>query len=429
MKVLPSGCYRSEISISPKNWNTTRASIKKPWRLHYRFYDPEFKDNPAFKKGKQRAVRTMNIYHTLEMRQAATRSLIAEEIHLIDQEGYNPITGITTPHPVCEEEPAEDDIVPSTTLMRALEIARKLVDIEETTRTDMKSTLKFFGMSARKLKKAEIPISEIKRKDIIRILNNCKGLQYTDQQGKIRKKIWTPNQFNHYRKYLSILFSYIELLQVLEYNPIEKIPLAELPDEEKLPRIILTSDQCKQITTHLKGKDPDFLRLINIFFPSGARRNEIMRVQGMHVDLPGQRFKVLIKKRKKKAWVWKTITDTALPYWQEVMKGCGDNEFVFSVGLLPGKNAIRPEQLTRRWKRHVKSLKGIKADFYSLKHLFTTQFVEQELEEQLMEKNAAIAAADHNSHTSEAMVVQIYDVNGEKRKHNRRKGVGQSFGS
>jgi hypothetical protein len=39
-----------------------------------------------------------------------------------------------------------------------------------------------------------------------------------------------------------------------------------------------------------------------------------LRLQGKNVDLPGQRFKVLVNKRNKKTGVWKTIKDVAFPF-------------------------------------------------------------------------------------------------------------------
>jgi hypothetical protein len=55
----------------------------------------------------------------------------------------------------------------------------------------------------------------------------------------------------------------------------------------------------------------------------------------------------------------------------------------------------------------VKKKFGITADFYSLKHLHTSEVVE------LL---SDIEAAKHNSHKSTTMVNTIYDVNKSKRK-------------
>ena len=73
MKILLNGCHYSKISVTPTNWNTKKASLKKPWKIHYRFYDPAFKDDPKYKGGlKQVAIRGINTFHTLDERQAIT---------------------------------------------------------------------------------------------------------------------------------------------------------------------------------------------------------------------------------------------------------------------------------------------------------------------------------------------------------------------
>ncbi|WP_207631635.1 hypothetical protein, partial [Niastella yeongjuensis] len=39
------GCYHSTIKVIPKNWHTTKASVKTPWRIYYQFHDPAILDN------------------------------------------------------------------------------------------------------------------------------------------------------------------------------------------------------------------------------------------------------------------------------------------------------------------------------------------------------------------------------------------------
>jgi len=90
------------------------------------------------------------------------------------------------------------------------------------------------------------------------------------------------------------------------------------------------------------------------------------------------------------------------------MQSCGAEDYVFSRDLKPGPAVIRPDQINKRWYRHVKDKLKIQADFYSLKHLNTTEIVSA-LDE--------AAAARLNEHTSTAMVIKIYDVNREKRQH------------
>lgn len=429
MKYTYNGCSRSNISISPKNWKSPKASMKKPWRIYYRFYDPAFADHPKYKKGKEVPLKRMNLTHDREERQTITAALLANEIERIDVLGYNPITKAFMA-PV--QEKVTGDVRPDTPFLEALTGTLELVEVDPDTKADMRSILKYFGMSALKLKKADIPLNEVRRGDIILILNNCQNLM-VEKKGKggvIRKekKIWTANQFNHYRKYLSILYSKLDLDEVVDYNPIEKIPLREDPsDQEKAPRATLTDEQAGKVNAIILAKDPDFHRFIHIFFHSGARRKELMRLQGKMVDLNRQRFRALVKKRKKKVWVWKTIKDIALPFWHEAMKDCRPEDFLFSVGLVPGPRAIRPEQVTRRWARHVKPL-GITADLYSLKHKNTTDTTTAMMAFMKRKEDAQQLAAEQNSHTTGAMVVGIYDTLEAARVHEELKGVSNTFG-
>lgn len=452
------GCYRSEIMVTPKNWNTTKASVKRNWRIHYRFYDPEFKEHPKFKKGKQVPVKGMNHIDNLEERQAITRGLIEKEKRDLDKKGYNPITKAFMAPTAAEVELLAQDLNPTTPVITALNIVfNELAEsIEACTKKDISGVLKFFGQSAAKLKKDRLPLKDVKARDIKLIMDNCKNLTVTRVKnkqelvkGKLRTvtevvggkrvpvkesitapKIWNDNEFNKQRKYLSILFTELERQEIIEYNPIKKIPKRDtsIEDPDQVKRKILSAEGRRKIHLALINDFPTFLRWINIFYHSGARIREIMKVQGKNVDLAGQRFKVLIKKRKKWIWVWKTIKDKALPYWQEAMKGCRQEDYVFSRGLEPGPQSIRVDQIYRRWNRHIQKKLGIDSSVYPLKHLHTTETI-NELEKLHAQLNIdpVQLAAEHNSHTSGAMVVQIYDVDAGKREHKKVKGLKNTF--
>jgi len=511
MKNLLNGCSRSEFAVTPKNWKTAKASIKKHWKIHYRFYDPAFKDHPKYKGKIQRAIRGMNDFHTLEDRQAATRDLIELETKTIDVRGWNPISNkfmvevledvfcgeVTkdTPFIIALEltlrNCVTEEILP---LLRAegykiriengilvyykdgelvadkdgnpipeIDIVLPYIkekqlktEMEHETVIDCKSVLKYFSKSAAMLKKDQIPLHHIKSKDIKAILDNCKNLvverimnKRVEKDGKLvverikvngkmvpvktvvyQKKVWNDNQFNHFRSYLGILFGKLKKQEILEYNPIDNIEVRDTTpeDPEQREKKVLTDGQRLQINEYTKEKTPEFNRLIHIFFNSGARRKEMVRVQGKHVDLPKQRFKVLVKKRKKWTWVWKTIKDVVLDHWVQAMDGCGPEDYVFSKGLRPGPKPIRPEQITRRWLRHVKKALGFSDnDFYHLKRLHTTEIMDMFSKLTEQEEEAAQVAAEHNSHTSTAMVVNIYDAKKEKRKHNKIRAAGNGF--
>ena len=112
-----------------------------------------------------------------------------------------------------------------------------------------------------------------------------------------------------------------------------------------------------------------------------------MGVQKEHVDLQGQRFRVLVKKGKGKwEWMWKTITRSALPLWEEIMKEAAAGDYLFSNDLRPGRSRISARQLTIRWRRHVKGKLGINKDFYDFKHSFTTKIITMALKKSIRQR-------------------------------------------
>jgi integrase len=411
MFFLPHGCYISGEGpgVHPKNWKNKNASIRGIWYLSYRFYDPSIpgKKQIIIKGG-------VNEYKTLEARQLAMKTLIATEMEIL-QKGYNPIKNLIIP--IQEEKTGE--ISPQTPFISALLFALSIKQCEPTTRTDIKSILKYFEQSAIMLGRSNIPIQDIKRRDIRLILDNCKNVTVLDKSGKTKSKLWNNNQFNHYRKYLSVLYKELEELEIVEYNPVEKIAIRETIERI---RQVLTDRERVLLKENLKEQDPCFWRFINIFFHSGSRRAELYRLQGKDVDMLNQRFKILVRKGKRKREIWKTIKDIAVPYWNEVMEICKPEDYVFSLNFMPGTKHLLPEYATRRWHKEVKEKLGISADFYSLKHLHTTELIDI-----IQEDSAMAAAADHNSHTSTAMVVTIYDVKSKERRHNKVKTINNSF--
>jgi hypothetical protein len=86
MITLPKGCRCSEIKVSPSNWNKAGASTQKPWRIHYRFYDPSM-DKPCqviIKAG-------INQIKDLAERRFAVKKLIENEYEKLKEAAYNPI--------------------------------------------------------------------------------------------------------------------------------------------------------------------------------------------------------------------------------------------------------------------------------------------------------------------------------------------------
>ena len=72
MIILPFSCHCTELKVYPNNWTSKNASLKKSWYVYYRFYDPNFRDNPKFKTGKLVIIKRMNQFKTVSERQERT---------------------------------------------------------------------------------------------------------------------------------------------------------------------------------------------------------------------------------------------------------------------------------------------------------------------------------------------------------------------
>lgn len=386
---LTNGCYCSDLKVNPSNWESTRASCAKDWYIYYRFYDPLFKSDKKFKKGKLVVVKGMNVFSKLKERQVACRGIIELELNKLVKAGYNPITCRFTAPMVAGYE-----IDPSTNICNALELAFNRKQWEPHTKEDIRSILKYFTEAAEQIRIDNISIYDVRRKHIKAILT---------QIGQ-SKNGWSAVNFNKYRGYLHSLFKELVQMEAIELNPVTDIE--RMKGLRKI-RDVLNRDQRKKVVDHLSVNYPAFYRFIQIFFHSGARRTELLKLKVRDVDIQSQTYKVEIKKGREYKEVIKHIKNIAVPFWIEALAGACPDHYVFSEGLKPGTKSIRPEQITRRWKEHVKKKLGINADLYSLKHLNTTEMVDA-IDEH--------AAAKLNSHTNTAMVTSIYDVMNDRRK-------------
>jgi integrase len=396
---LPNGCSCSNLSVIPKNWEKKGASLDCTWMIHYRFYDPQFPGKPKLVR-----IKGMNQFKDLSTRRDATRKLLEYEMDLLTRQGYNPITGN-----LIASDDSISDIGSATPFLDALNFAYARLEKAKSTMADIKSVILAVSKAARALQYTGIPIGEIKRRHIRALMNYC---QTTNAR-------FSADRFNKFRSYLMILYKELVELEAVEVNPMRDISKQKTV---RRIRVTLTKDERSLVDVHLRSKSYTFWRFLHIFFHSGSRITELIRLQGKDIDLSGQRFKRLVKKGRNYTEVWTAIKDVAFPLWEEVMATCGPDDFIFSDGLVPGARQIRSDQVTKRWNRHVKASAergglGIAADFYSLKHLNT-------------DETAAIlginAAMRHNGHTS-TRTTMIYAIGQKDRELEELKKVGNKF--
>lgn len=372
MKSLPNSCKYSDLNVFPPNWNTQKASLKKLWRIEYRFYDPAYRH--LYPNGYPKVIKKgISSYTNLVERQIFIQERIKEEEDRLTT-GYNPILeALQSKAPISKVNSSVDikeatsallslaSLSPNTELNRALEIGRNSIKKEPQTNLDIKSVVKYTCIAAEMIGFHILPVSEVDSRVILLILN---------QVGILKGPTWTPRNYNYYRTYLQMVFKFLKKYKAIAHNPIDDI---DRETELVKKRLIITEEERAVVSCNLKVTNYVFWRFLNIFFHSGSRGTEILRVKGKDVDLLNRRVLYLIKKGKKWREEYRAITKSAFKYWEEVMKTCGPEQYVFSRGLRPGDDIIRRSQLTRRWRTHVKKKLGIKADFYSLKHANTDE--------------------------------------------------------
>jgi integrase len=456
---LLNGCSRSEFVITPNAWEydpikaaekqsqktievTVRDLLKKEWRIDYRYYDPAFQGTKLW--GKQIVVKGMNKYKSLHDRQEYVRSLVEDLTSYLDDQFYNPITKKFL-------LPETNGIDPNTGLSSALKEAHKLLKCSPGTKDDIEHALVHIQAAITDLRYTNKPVCEIKIRDCILVLNKVRERKnrkreydkalltadfkarkvergkYAKEMQKIESRGFGAASFNHYRSYLLMLFKEIIPLANLAGNPVK-----DIAKEKVIKRVkdVLTDKQRPLVNEYLKKKYYEYWRFLQIFFHSGARITEMLRVEPRHVDLANQRFKCLILKGAGYEEVWKVIKTIALPYWQEAindaaeLKANGRTVYLFSRNQKPGFVMINEEQVGRRWNErimHKPELGNVTATFYSLKHLNSTETTTIA---------GTAAAAAQNSHKSEAMVVSIYDVKSKERawqEQERLKEVNNPF--
>jgi integrase len=388
MITLPNDCSCSKLAVSPRNWQTKNAKFNKDWYIMYRFYDPRFT------KPKQVMVKGMNHYKKLVERQEAMKKCLADELDRLLSGSYNPFS---------RTDGASESIVAvgkETSIVEALKLANNKITVSDSTQRDLKYLIIHIEKAVKALSLEAYQIAKVSRKTVKLLLEQISS---------------TADRFNKNRSNLMILFSELCEAEAIDINPVRDIKKKKVV---KHIRETLAPEERTKVDKHLQESYPTFHRFLHIFFHSGARISELLRVAETDVDLRNQRYKVVIRKGRNYIEVWKTIKDVALPHWKNIMEECSKGDYVFSVGLRPAQVQIKPYQITKRWNRLVKKKIGIDADFYSLKHLHTTEVVDL-----LSEKDAA----KHNEHTSTAMVVGIYDVRRDSRQHNKVKGLNNKF--
>jgi integrase len=401
---LPNNCKIGKIGVTPKNWHTPQANIKKDWRIFYEFYP-----DCNLKESQQVVIRGMNKYKTLSQRQESVRILIADEEKRL-QNGFNPVTKETVSGQMAEN-------ISLMTLRQSLEYAFNKINATPEHKINTKSAKKYFLQSAELLNYHNIPIKEITRRHLKIILEGIGKLKVQTKEGWVSKK-WNNALYNDYRTLIASLFKILHDEDIVSHNTMLDVPKLK---KIRNPRRVITIEEKEIIKNNKHLLTYEFWRYIIILKLSGARIIELLRVKKEHVDLQNREFKVLVKKGSgDQRWEPRAITKVSFPFWEELYNQAQRYQYLFGEDLLPQtrEKPIRREQITRRWNRHMKKKLGIGADVYSLKHFYL-----DEVAKELGIKEAQIAAG----HSTPVITMNHYAINEKQRQLDRLKEVDIDF--
>lgn len=401
---LPNGCSCSDLTVTPGNWLTKEADTKTDWVICYTFFDPDHV------KGVRKQVRGyINELKDVSDRRALTKAIMKQEEERLS-EGYNPIKRKTI-------APVASDLGFNTPFINALWMGVANVRVSDRQQTNLKSVVRGVEKSAIQLNYHTLPVSTVTRKYFHKIFKQC-------YKNNTR---FTGATQNTYKKSLSRIYRELYQMEMVDFNP---LPLIDKARVVKKARVMPTKEDRNKLNS-LKATQYYLWRAINVFFTSGARESELMRLQAVDVNLKTQECTYTIEKGVEvREGVVRPIPNVTLHLWKEIMKECKPADYLFSRGLRPGPKAIRPEQFSRRWRRHVKGDKkkgklGINIDLYSLKHLFVTETMDAL--DKKYNYDAAKDVKEATAHTSTGMIVKLYDVNNKDRKNEKIKKEAKSL--
>lgn len=300
----------------------------------------------------------MNHIHTHPERVKETRTILKVLQDDISIYGWNPITKTYATPP-----PGGNVVSQTMNLVAALQYASNRGPWKGRTKKSIEGTLRAVEKAAMSLHLANKPIVEIKRRDVRSILDQIRA-DRGGQEGRID---------NLHRSWLQGLWKQLVLDDLVDTNVVNDIPKVKMV---RKIRQTITPQQRKAITKHLATEHPAYLRFIQVFFGSGSRISELLRLEVKDVDLKKGEYKATVLKGNRPEEVIRPIIDANLPIWKEHLKGHKTGWMFSSDTFLPGAEKMREELPTKTWLRLVKKGLGVTADLYSLKHLASDEVAE-----------------------------------------------------
>lgn len=221
-------------------------------------------------------------------RRAALEKLMVETEELL-KNGHNPIAeklikSTPTVSPATDNN-ISAEILPFTSFIQAFRIALDHSTNVKECIADMRSVVNSMETAATTLSFLNIPIAEIEVKHVKRCLDLCR---------KSNPK-FSAKRYNKAKAYLSSLFRFLIQEEATQGN----MARAVNPMKEETTRIqYFKEDEIERIKNHLWAYNRSFYNFVLMFYFSGGRIKEFMRLQGKDVDMVEQTYTTLVKKGK-----------------------------------------------------------------------------------------------------------------------------------
>lgn len=115
------------------------------------------------------------------------------------------------------------EVTPETPLNIAIQWAYDHGDLSDDFKVDVKSKLKYFSLSAKKLGYGDIPVKDIRRSHVKKILNAV-GVEKlntvtVDKKGNKKQGVWTHSLYNLFLGNIASLFKIIDEYEATDHNP------------------------------------------------------------------------------------------------------------------------------------------------------------------------------------------------------------------
>lgn len=370
--------------VTPANWEKPNCSLKKPWFISYRIYTDQ--------GVKQKIIKQMNRCKTWEERVKCTKELLEIERKKLDQ----PKESI----PV--SSPKRTQWETYVTLQAAmLDMCDKKACVPRH-RRNLKTKVNRFCEVGTSMG-YNLTLDKISVRVIYAIM---------DELPK-RYSTFTAKTHNCYVKDLGGIFEMLRKRQYISskmWDSIEKKPVV------KTLRQLPTHTERIKIDKKLREKHYCLWRFTRLFFLSGARMAELIRMETKDISVKNKYFKVTILKGQSRREELKAMLPESVPLWKEVVSA--SKKHPFGPNLAPGDKPFDDTKPQKAWRKLIKEELGINVDLYSLKHLFLDMLAQK------ADIDLAQAAGDHqHSSTTET----FYALGEKSRKLERLKQLNIKF--